>query len=125
VELQRLVGAALGMGVVDVPDPAQPLSELGFDSLMAVELKTQVETRLGAVLPAAIFLEGPSIVVLAEHVTERLAATAATTQSPTPTPTESGGGRDTVSSLTGLDQLSDDEVNTMLYSLLAERGPEQ
>jgi amino acid adenylation domain-containing protein len=38
-----------------------PLSSLGFDSLMAIELKNGIETSLGVVLPMTRFLQGDSI----------------------------------------------------------------
>ena len=42
-------------------DPTMPLSSLGFDSLMAVQLKNRIETDLFVVLPMIEFLEGPSV----------------------------------------------------------------
>ena len=42
-------------------DPATPLSSFGFDSLMAVQLKNQIQTDLFAVLPMTEFLRGPSV----------------------------------------------------------------
>jgi acyl transferase domain-containing protein/acyl carrier protein len=52
----------------------QPLFELGLDSLMAVELKNQIETQLGISLPIAAFLKGGSIRQLAEQVVAGVAA---------------------------------------------------
>lgn len=59
-------------------DPAslnveQPLNTLGLDSLMAIELKNNIETRLKVVLPMARFMEGPSVVKLAATVAETIA----------------------------------------------------
>ncbi len=42
-------------------DPGMPLSSLGFDSLMAVQLKNRIETDLYAVLPMIEFLQGSSV----------------------------------------------------------------
>jgi len=53
-------------------DPQQPLSTLGLDSLMAVELKNSIETSLGVVLPMASFLQSPSIAQLATKVLNQL-----------------------------------------------------
>lgn len=53
-------------------EPKQPLSTLGLDSLMAVELKNSIETSLGVVLPMASFLQGPSIAQLVTEVLTQL-----------------------------------------------------
>jgi myxalamid-type polyketide synthase MxaB len=57
----------------------QPLNTLGLDSLMAIELKNNIETRLKVVIPMARFMEGPSVVKLASAVAETLVQDAATT----------------------------------------------
>jgi myxalamid-type polyketide synthase MxaB len=49
----------------DELDLDQPLTSLGLDSLMAMELKNKIETRLMLNLPMARFLEGPSVNELA------------------------------------------------------------
>jgi amino acid adenylation domain-containing protein len=58
-------------------DVRQPLGRYGLDSLVAIELKHQVESRLGVVLPLAAFLESPSIAQLAAHAQAQLAAVGA------------------------------------------------
>ncbi len=57
-------------------DQDQPLDRLGFDSLMAIELKNSLQRSLGVDLPIVNFLEGPSVVELGEQVVERLAGPA-------------------------------------------------
>jgi amino acid adenylation domain-containing protein len=54
-------------------DPQRPLSALGLDSLMAVELKHSLETGLGVVLPVAN-LTSCSIAQLAAQIAAQLAA---------------------------------------------------
>lgn len=56
----------------DTLDPHQPLHELGLDSIMALDLKQRVETRLGLVLPMADLLQGVSVVALAAKISEQL-----------------------------------------------------
>jgi len=46
----------------------QPLSQLGLDSMMAVELKNRIDRELRVTLPMVAFLSGPSIHELAEKV---------------------------------------------------------
>ena len=48
----------------------QPLSNLGLDSLMAMELKNKLESRLILNIPMARFLEGPSVNKLAAVAAE-------------------------------------------------------
>ncbi len=48
-----------------VLEPTVKLNEFGIDSLMAMELKRQVETELQCELPVANVLQGPSIAALA------------------------------------------------------------
>jgi thioesterase domain-containing protein len=53
-------------------DFVRPLNELGMDSLLAMELKNNLERRLAFTLPMAAFLERPSITTLAEHAAKAL-----------------------------------------------------
>jgi acyl carrier protein len=50
-------------------DPAQPLHDLGLDSLMAVELALGLEQRFGIRLPAMMINEAPTV----ERVAGRIA----------------------------------------------------
>ena len=49
-------------------DPLRPLSELGMDSLMAVELRLALETRLRIDLPLVSLAEGTSVASIAERL---------------------------------------------------------
>ncbi|MFL6335826.1 MAG: SDR family NAD(P)-dependent oxidoreductase, partial [Pyrinomonadaceae bacterium] len=59
-------------------DVHQPLNRLGLDSLMAIELKTAVETNLGVVLPISVLLQGPDTIELAAEILKQLPKPAAT-----------------------------------------------
>jgi len=50
----------------------QPLDTLGFDSLMAMELKNTLETRLGVTVQVASLLQGPTITSLVAEALEGL-----------------------------------------------------
>jgi NAD(P)-dependent dehydrogenase (short-subunit alcohol dehydrogenase family)/acyl carrier protein len=50
----------------------QPLNTMGLDSLMAIELKNTVETKLAVSIPMATFMEGPSVTTLATAVAKLL-----------------------------------------------------
>jgi len=78
--------AVLGGAVADI-DPGEPLQNLGLDSLLAVELKDVTSAALGVQLPAALFMDNPSVVSLAEAVAPRLVRE----QAPEPAVTEYAG----------------------------------
>ncbi len=54
-------------------DPDRPFTELGFDSLMAVELGAAVKVDLGIKVPVVAILQGTSSAELAERLLEQLA----------------------------------------------------
>jgi NAD(P)-dependent dehydrogenase (short-subunit alcohol dehydrogenase family)/acyl carrier protein len=93
-------------GVLRTPaaaiDPGLPLTRLGLDSLMAVELRNLVESRLGVRLSTTAFLDGPTIGELAGRILPHLGAA----------PAEESGPGDP------LDALSDAQVDALLDELL-------
>ncbi|MBS2962970.1 type I polyketide synthase [Actinocrinis puniceicyclus] len=52
--------------------PEQSLFDLGLDSLMAVELRNDIEAHFGVTLPIAVFLEGASVRSLAGRILGQL-----------------------------------------------------
>jgi amino acid adenylation domain-containing protein len=66
--LQTFLAARVAevIGLSRPPKLETPLTELGFDSLMAVELKNRVKTALSVELPVRIILEGASVGQLAD-----------------------------------------------------------
>jgi thioesterase domain-containing protein/acyl carrier protein len=64
-ELARIMGVAPESLEAD-----RPLSTFGLDSLLALELKNNLEGRLDFTLPMAKLMEGPSIASLAEATVE-------------------------------------------------------
>ena len=74
-ELARIIGIEPSGLEID-----QPLSTFGLDSLLALELKNNLEGRLDFTLPMAKLMEGPSIASLAAVTSQLLAAGAATSE---------------------------------------------
>jgi len=76
---------------IDRVDPQRPLSQLGLDSLISVELKRELLDRLGADVPIVDLVKGPCISELVASICKTEAAKArtqpATVAPTTPTPT--------------------------------------
>ncbi|MFC7723130.1 SDR family NAD(P)-dependent oxidoreductase [Nonomuraea recticatena] len=108
-ELERLLAEWVAV-VLRVPpaviDPGLSLIKLGFDSLMAVQLRNLLDARLGVLLPTLSFLDGPSITELATRVRATLGAE----------PAEASGADDRL--LAPLAALSDQQVDELLDELL-------
>lgn len=58
----------------------RPLTALGLDSLMGLELKNQLEARSGVSVPMGTLLAGPTIAELADELLGRMGAGASTAQ---------------------------------------------
>ena len=82
--LKDKVARVLG-STPDKVDLTKPLTDVGLDSLMAVELRNWVEGELRVTLPIAELLQGPSVDRLADVLLEQLTKADAP---PTPTRTE-------------------------------------
>ncbi len=59
----------MGLPAEDI-DVTTPLSSMGLDSLMAIELKNKIESQLQMSLPMAVFMNEPSVATLAKYVSE-------------------------------------------------------
>jgi acyl transferase domain-containing protein/acyl carrier protein len=110
-----LIAGALGAHVSHVLgctpdriDADQPLTTMGIDSLMAVEIRNRIETEWGLTLPMVQMLEGPTLSGLSAHLADQI------TQ---PEPPRSVAAAATAG-LAVVAHLSDDEVDRLLTSTL-------
>jgi NADPH:quinone reductase-like Zn-dependent oxidoreductase/acyl carrier protein len=66
--VRKLAARVLGRASEQSLDPRQPLQELGFDSLMAVELRNALSASLGRDLPATMLFKFPTVDGIADYL---------------------------------------------------------
>jgi phthiocerol/phenolphthiocerol synthesis type-I polyketide synthase C len=110
-----------------------PLNQLGVDSLIAVELRAQIEHDLGIVVPVVQLLDGPSVSSLADWLGDRLSSAGPAEPDPTvsadtraaqpngATGPNAAGGADSrwTDLLAQLPEIPEDDVDGLLRGLLA------
>jgi myxalamid-type polyketide synthase MxaE and MxaD len=118
--LNEQVARVLGLSPSKL-DVQQPLSHLGLDSLMAVELKNRIAVDLNVNVPVVKFLQGFSVDQAVTQVLDQLAAEAANPTTPlAPAVAQAGEQRNAERLLANLDQLSDEKVDSLLTDMLGK-----
>ncbi len=111
-------------------DVQQPLSNMGFDSLMAMELRNRIKTDLNMDVPLVKFMEGFSVASLAtlvnEQINEQLAKNDFAIQEEAQKEVQIeishvDNLKDNAGEMLGkLDQITDEDVDVLLNSMLSE-----
>jgi acyl transferase domain-containing protein/NADPH:quinone reductase-like Zn-dependent oxidoreductase/NAD(P)-dependent dehydrogenase (short-subunit alcohol dehydrogenase family)/acyl carrier protein len=96
----------------DQLDVHKPVIEMGLDSLMALEMKTRIQTDLEVSVPLLAFLQNPSLAGITTQVLHLLEESPAAREIPGGTKQE-----DPEQLLAQIDKLSDKEVDTLLKEL--------
>lgn len=79
--LQAQTAAVLGLPPEDI-DAHQSLSNIGFDSLMAIDLKTRLQQDLHVEIPMVKFIDEPTIANLSTHILEQFPEKAPIAETP-------------------------------------------
>jgi len=117
--LSREIAAILGVPLSKF-DPQQPISNLGFDSLMAVELVVRIEKIVNIKLPKITLLRaGLNIIELVDIVEKEILQTKVTVQDRSSN--EKRNGENAQISV-NVNELSDKEVEELLSTILSEGG---
>jgi polyketide synthase 12/epothilone polyketide synthase D len=105
-------------GILGLPPDAVSgdvsLSKLGFDSLMALELRNRIQTEVGVTVPLVTIVEGPAVSELATMVADRFGE-AAGGQEAAPPPAREQHAE-------SVDDLSDESVDELLRQLLSDKA---
>ena len=112
------VGRSLGLEEVPI-DVRQPLSELGLDSLMAIELRGRIGAGLGVArsLPATLLFDYPSIAQIAEFLERGLVSS----ESEAPAEAVPAGSVVPMAAMAAIAELTDEEAERLLLAELTPR----
>ncbi|MGF1537807.1 MAG: SDR family NAD(P)-dependent oxidoreductase [Elainellaceae cyanobacterium] len=111
--LRQQVGVVLGVSPAQL-DPSSGFTDMGLDSLTAVELRNRLQADLGSPLPATLIYDYPTLAVLTEYLLSVMV--------PTNGPEQSTGNGSDQSSLGGVDvaALSEAEAEALLLKELEQ-----
>lgn len=113
--LRDLVAQVLRLPVSRV-DPAETLGSLGFDSLMALELRNRLQSLLDVKLSATMVWNYPTIPALSGHLAQLLNLSLEAEESSPGTPGNGSTGAP------DLDKLTENELASLLDDELADLG---
>jgi acyl transferase domain-containing protein/NADPH:quinone reductase-like Zn-dependent oxidoreductase/SAM-dependent methyltransferase/acyl carrier protein len=128
-ELEAVIGQALRDVVGSVlrvkPDTLrddQPLTELGLDSLMGVEIENSIESAIGVTLPPASLIRARTIAQIVALIAEHMGVKGVSGV-PTPTTASMAAPEEASTDDVNLEALSDEEIDGLLRIDSALDGP--
>jgi NAD(P)-dependent dehydrogenase (short-subunit alcohol dehydrogenase family)/acyl carrier protein len=114
--LREHAASVLGLPVARI-GLREPLNNLGFDSLMTLELRNRIESSLGLKLSATVVWNHPTIKALSEYLERKLELAGIDSPAP-PTPLVPAAPSPDVAA--AVDRLTDAEVATALAQTLGQ-----
>ena len=107
--VRDVVGSVLRVKPEGLRDD-QPLTDLGLDSLMAVEIENSIESAIGVALPPASLMRARTIGQIVTLIAEHVGGTAAAAPAPAPAAAAEPIAAENVD----LEALSDEEIDRLL-----------
>ncbi|MGZ9234604.1 MAG: SDR family NAD(P)-dependent oxidoreductase, partial [Anaerolineales bacterium] len=118
--VQQQIVKILGFDTTQSFDSQRALTDLGMDSLMAVELKNKVDADFGINIPVAYFLENATAAALSRKLHDQL-GNGAHADETTGEDSKSIDSEKAKVLLENLDQLSEDDMDLLLNNLLPKK----
>ncbi|MFL9817595.1 SDR family NAD(P)-dependent oxidoreductase [Tolypothrix campylonemoides VB511288_2] len=109
--IQGEVAKVLGLPPSELPDPKQNFFDMGMDSLIAVELKNQLQNHLGQFLPSTLAFNYPNINSLAQYLSQDVLSLDISAQTSQDLPQNQ---EELTTSLEEIKQLSEREVMALI-----------
>nr|APZ78702.1 polyketide synthase [Hyalangium minutum] len=113
-EIERFLAERLSL-ILQIPvervDPQKPLSALGVDSLLSMQIQGAIREALGVEIPVLELLRGASLVQVASTVSAKFGGPASVAPAPAPVTAESQIERQ-------VNNMSEGEVETILRAML-------
>jgi phthiocerol/phenolphthiocerol synthesis type-I polyketide synthase D len=111
-ELQRLVAMVMGFGPSEAPRADQGFFDIGMDSILALELRAQVQRKVGGEFPVTAVFDHPTIGALAGYLLREVLGLSEQ-EGPEPGRVPAAAGL-----LDAVEHLADDEVDRRLAETL-------
>ncbi len=120
-QLQKQAAKTMGLDADETIDPGRPLTDLGLDSLMAVELRNEIAKQIGKSLPATLLFNHPTLDELTAYLLDEVLITELKAGRNVEARMNIGGETASVAAAESeLDQLSEDEMADLLAAALED-----
>jgi polyketide synthase 12/myxalamid-type polyketide synthase MxaB len=122
--ISEQAGRVLGLKDFSTIDPRAPLTELGLDSLMAVEMANQLSAQTGGAFPVTLLFDYSTIDKLAEFLLNNVLQLGAAAPKKPEAESRTKPAETTDSLLDSISELSDEEVERRLKMEAQKAGAE-